>query len=63
MPLRQGDSSSTISWNISKLIKEWETTGEINGDKINTRKEALRKATAIALSMAREKKPKPKKEE
>ena len=60
MPLRKGPDS--ISWNISELMASWQESGEINGDKIRTKKEALRRATAIALSMAREK-PKPKKDE
>jgi len=53
MPLRKGPDS--VSYNIEKIIQEWEQSGEINGDKIRTRKEALRKAVAIALSIAREK--------
>ncbi len=56
MPLRKGRNN--ISFNISELMKAWEKTGEINGDKIATKKEALRRALAIALSYAREKKPK-----
>lgn len=50
MPLRKGCSDSTISSNIRELMKAWEDSGEINGDKIQTRKEAVRRATAIALS-------------
>lgn len=57
MPLQKckpGDSddrrASIISSNISELMKAWENTSQINGDKITTRKEALRRAIAIATS-------------
>lgn len=63
MPLqkcKKGDSderrSSIISSNISELMKAWENTSEINGDKIETRKQALRRAIAIAMSNCKKEK-------
>lgn len=61
MPLKPKCDDASISFNIRELMHTWEQGGAINGDKIQTRKEALRRATAIALSMC--KKPKEKKEE
>ncbi len=54
MPLRKGKEN--VSWNIDELMRTWEKTGMINGDKIPTKKEAQRRAVAIALSYARQKK-------
>lgn len=55
MPLRdkcdKENRSSTIAFNIRELLSAWEETGAINGDKIRTRKEALRRATGIAMSI------------
>ncbi len=56
MPLKPGKEN--ISFNISELMASWEETGAINGDKIRTKKEALSRAIAISLNLARTKKPK-----
>ena len=52
MPLREGNTTEIISANIRELIDKWEETGTINNRSIETREEAVRVATAIALRQA-----------
>lgn len=58
MPLDEGKSQKTISNNIEKLMKEFQSTGKIGTSTPTNADKALRQAQAIAESKANPKKPK-----
>jgi hypothetical protein len=54
MPLKAGKSKKTISSNIREIIRSYKRTGRIGTSRPKSLTEAMRQASAIAYSKARE---------
>lgn len=52
MPLKKGKSRQIIGSNIKEMVHDWEKDGTIGNSKPDTKKKAVKQATAIALKKA-----------
>lgn len=52
MPLKRGNSQTTISTNVRKLMHEYDDEGTIGTSRPKSRKKAVKQAVAIALTKA-----------
>ena len=56
MPLSEGTSDEVIQHNIREMIRSWEKTGEIHGNKVESKEQAMSIAEAAAYNKAGRKK-------
>jgi hypothetical protein len=52
MPLNKGKSQKVVSGNIGEMVRSYKKTGKIGTSKPKSKEEAIKQATAIALSEA-----------
>jgi hypothetical protein len=52
MPLKKGSSRATVSSNIKEMVDDWGDDGSIGTSKPQSKKKAVKQATAIALKKA-----------
>jgi hypothetical protein len=52
MPLKPGKSQKVVSGNIGEMVGSYKKTGKIGTSKPESKKKAIKQATAIALSKA-----------